>query len=301
MIPKNRMPSVKPIHAAESTGGFADRFLGIASGKECADFMRYGVTRFGLQGTINITPETRKKAEEWFGKHLSDGTHNQSGKRITTIALNQTCTKAALKKIVQFASQSPDAYDADLIASLMMVQTWQQNRADEDECHLPLKYVAFDGNTPTAFAAISIYIRDQPQALATYITCVMDMLVVDAGRMNEGFDIDLSIACAKSLFDVVAQIYRTLPENRTVVTDVVDEMDSEDDRAFVNHVSQAILDSWEQSRTEEQITRRNIVLEKPLLNFGYEAISTGKCQLPRPEHRCFPSRWVEVVDDDFNF
>ncbi len=281
-------------HGAETTmfeeknaGGFADRFLGITSNPDDAGCMPFGVTPFGLQGTFQITPKIREWAQtKWRDNVRDQRVCDRATNRNTVITLNTPCTPKDMKKIVQMGHKSPDRYDKDFIDSLMTVQTWQQNRADEEECHLPLKFVAFDNAVPAAFACISIYIRDQPQARATYVTCVMDMLVIDAEKSSEGFDVDLSIACAKFLLDVMHQIYGALPEHRSVVTDVLDEMDSKTDCDLAHHVLQAILEAWETSRSDEHITSKGIVLEKPVFDFGNDVGSM---------------EYVEVLDDDFNF
>lgn len=272
---------------AKNAGEFSNRFLGIASNQNDAGSMQFGITQFGLQGTIHITPKVRESARtEWRNETGAMTECDHAANKSTVITLNTPSTPKNMKKIAQIGRKSADRYDKHLIDSLMTIQTWQQNRADEEECHLPLKFVAFDETSPAAFASLGIYLRDQPQAQATYITCVIDMLAIDAEKLNEGFDMDLSIACAKFLFETMNQVYGALPENRIVVVDVLDEMDSETDREFANHVRQAILDSWEMSQSEEQITRKRIVLEKPLFDFGNDTACVQHGEAP---------------DDDFNF
>jgi hypothetical protein len=256
-----------PASAVKSAGGFSDLFLSIASSRDDADSMQYSVTKFGLQGTFQIEPETRKvEMPEWFedSKHgPKTAQPRRAMERITHVTLNKPCGQSDLRKIVDIGHQSPNAYDVDLIESLMTIQAWQQNRADEEECHLPLKFVAFDESVPAAFASLDIHMRDQPQALATYVLCSVDMLVIDARKPDEGFDLDLSIACTKCVSDTLGKIYRTLPENRTVVTDICAEWDNEEERLFAKHISDAIFNAWEQANTDEQIAKKRSVLEKP--------------------------------------
>ncbi|CDQ10503.1 conserved protein of unknown function [Acidithiobacillus ferrivorans] len=273
--------AVIPTATVKNAGGFSDRFLGIASNPNNAGFMQFCITNFGLQGTFHITPKVREKALSEWRDDAGDLTarDDQYTNRTTVVTLNEPCTKKDLGKIVQMGRRSPDRYDEDLIESLMTIQTWQQNRADEEECHLPLKFVAFDNNVPAAFASLDIHMRDQPQALATYVLCSVDMIVIDARKPDEGFDLDLSIACAKCVFDVLGQIYRTLPENRTVVTDICAEWDNDEERLFAKHISDAVFNAWEHASADEQIAKKRIVLEKPSTDLMDDSAWLEQCDV----------------------
>ncbi len=276
--------------AVKKAGGFSDLFLGIASSLNDADLMRYRITQLGLHGTFQIEPETRKsEMPEWFADSEDSpktATRRRAMERITHITLNKSCSKSDLRKIVEIGHQSANAYDVDLVESLMTIQTWQQNRADEEECHLPLKFVAFDENVPTAFASLDFHMRDQPQALATYVLCSVDMLVIDSRKPDDGFDLDMAIACAKCIFDTLGQIYRMLPENRTVVTDICAEWDSDEERLFAKYISDAVSKAWECASSDELLAKKRIVVEKS---------STDLMDA---------SSWIEpcdVCNEDFNF
>ena len=283
MIWKTQTVPRLPTSAVKSAGGFSDQFLDIASSKKDADFMQYSVTKFGLQGTFQVKPETRKaEISEGFW-NSEDGqktaVRRRAMERITHITMNKPCNKSELRKIIEIGHQSPNTYDVDLIESLMTIQVWQQNRADEEECHLPLKFVAFDNNIPVAFASLDIHMRDQPQALATYVLCSVDMIVIDARKPDEGFNLDLSISCAKCVFDVLGQIYRTLPEIRTVVTDICAEWDNEDERLFAKHISHAVFNAWEHASADEQIAKKRIVLEKPSTDLMDDSAWLEQCDV----------------------
>ncbi|EGQ61018.1 hypothetical protein GGI1_03978 [Acidithiobacillus sp. GGI-221] len=264
--------------AVKSAGGFSDRFLGIASNPNNIEFMQFCITQFGLQGTFHITPKVREKALSEWRDDAGDLTacDDQHANRTTIVALNTPCTQKDMRKIVKMGRESPDRYDADLIKSLMTIQTWQQNRADEEECHIPLKFVAFDNSVPAAFASLDIHLRDQPQASAAYIWCAVDMLVIDVDKVNRGFDLDLAIACAECVSDTLAQIYRMLPGNRTVITDIRSEIDREEDCQFFHSIADAALISWESSCMDELLAGKAVVIERPFVDIaeGFSAVGT---------------------------
>uniref|UniRef100_E6QM01 Uncharacterized protein n=1 Tax=mine drainage metagenome TaxID=410659 RepID=E6QM01_9ZZZZ len=171
--------------------------------------------------------------------------------------------------------RSPDQYDEGLIDSLMTIQTWQQNRADEEECHIPLKFVVFDKTVPAAFASLDIHLRDQPQASAVYVWCAVNMLVIDVEKVNMGFDKDLAIACAECVSDTMAQVYRMLPENRTVITDIRGEIDREEDCGFVRRIADAAMTSWDSSCKSEFLVGKGIALERPFVDITDSFVEQG--------------------------
>lgn len=266
---KKRMPSVKPIHAAESAGGFSDRFLGIASRKECVDFMRYGVTRFGLQGTFEINQNCRiAEIPEQPENSKNIRARDRAAER-TTITLNEPLGNAAMEKIIRMGCASLGTRDDDLIASLMMVQTWQHHRADENECHLPLKFVAYDKGIPVGFSSLSIYVNDQPTTRKTHILCVVDMMTVDDGKADAGFDLDLSIACANCWFDVLCQIYRLIPDGRSVHTAIRSDEESLKGRKFADFVCNRAAHAWGCCREDACLKENDILLEEPVMDDGW--------------------------------
>ncbi len=278
--------------AVKSADGFSDWFLGITSNPNNAGFMQFCITQFGLQGTFHITPTVRETAQSKWRDDAGDLTacDDRYTNRTTVVTLNEPCSKKEMEKIVQMGRNSPDRYDKALIDSLMTIQTWQQNRADEEECHIPLKFVAFDKGVPAAFASLDIHLRDQQQASAVYVWCAVDMLAIDADKVNRGFDLDLAIACAECVSDTIAQIYRMLPGNRTVITDIRSEIDREEDCQFFHSIADAVLNSWESSYTDELLAGKAVVLERPLVDIaeGFSAVGT----MIEPCSGC---------DEDFNF
>ncbi|MHB8252024.1 hypothetical protein [Acidithiobacillus sp.] len=270
--------AVIPTAAVKNAGGFSDRFLGIASNPNNAGFMQFCITQFGLQGTFHITPTVRETDQSKWRDHADDLTarDDQYTNRTTVVTLNEPCSKKEMEKIVQMGRKSPDRYGKALIDSLMTIQTWQQNRADEEECHIPLKFVVFDKSVPAAFASLDIHLRDQPQASAVYVWCAVDMLVIDADKVNRGFDLDLAIACAECVSDILTQIYRMLPENRTVITDIRGETDREENFEFANRIADATLISWDSSCKDELLARKGVVLERPFVDIaeGFSAVGT---------------------------
>lgn len=267
---KSRMPSVEPIHTAERAGGFSDRFLGIASSQECLDVMRYGVTRFGIQGIFEINHDRRIAEipeQPETSKNITARDH--AAGRTTIITLNEPLGNAAMRKIIRMGCASLGTRDNDLIASLMMVQAWQHHRADENECHLPLKFVAYDKDTPAGFAALSIYANDQPAARQTHILCVVDMMTVDNAKADAGFDLDLSIVCANCWFDVLCQIYRLIPDGRSVHTAIRSDEESLTGQKFADFVCNRASHAWNCCREDARLKENGILLEELVMDNGW--------------------------------